>query len=106
VKFKDFVMAMKNMIFTEDEARSVVEVLKEKSSAIHDLLQKVRDLGWGERRLLKKQNGKRCCQISYIGVRLRCCILSLGDFFQLVPACFACRKQLSAVCAAICHPVG
>ncbi|KFR14637.1 Kinectin, partial [Opisthocomus hoazin] len=40
VKFKDFVMAMKNMIFTEDEARSVVEVLKEKSSAIHDLLQK------------------------------------------------------------------
>ncbi|XP_050752830.1 kinectin isoform X4 [Gymnogyps californianus] len=40
VKFKDFVMAMKNMIFTEDEARYVVEVLKEKSSAIHDVLQK------------------------------------------------------------------
>uniref|UniRef100_A0A663LTW4 Kinectin 1 n=1 Tax=Athene cunicularia TaxID=194338 RepID=A0A663LTW4_ATHCN len=40
VKFKDFVMAMKNMIFTEDEARCVVEVLKEKSSAIHDVLQK------------------------------------------------------------------
>nr|XP_021155883.1 kinectin isoform X3 [Columba livia] len=41
VKFKDFVMAMKNMIFTEDEARCVVEVLKEKSGAIHDVLQKV-----------------------------------------------------------------
>ncbi|XP_035407025.1 kinectin isoform X2 [Cygnus atratus] len=40
VKFKDFVMAMKNMIFTEDEARCVVEVLKEKSGAIHDALQK------------------------------------------------------------------
>ncbi|NXN06557.1 KTN1 protein, partial [Indicator maculatus] len=40
VKFKDFVMGMKNMIFTEDEARCVVEVLKEKSSAIHDVLQK------------------------------------------------------------------
>nr|XP_047922148.1 kinectin isoform X6 [Anser cygnoides] len=40
VKFKDFVMAMKNMIFTEDEARCVVEVLKEKSGAIHDVLQK------------------------------------------------------------------
>lgn len=40
VKFKDFVMAMKNMIFTEDEARCVVEVLKEKSGAIRDVLQK------------------------------------------------------------------
>ncbi|KFQ58707.1 Kinectin, partial [Pelecanus crispus] len=40
VKFKDFVMAMKNMIITEDEARCIVEVLKEKSSAIHDVLQK------------------------------------------------------------------
>ncbi|XP_009982191.1 PREDICTED: kinectin-like, partial [Tauraco erythrolophus] len=40
VKFKDFVMAMKNIIFTEDEARRIVEVLKEKSSAIHDVLQK------------------------------------------------------------------
>ncbi|XP_071601332.1 kinectin isoform X12 [Heliangelus exortis] len=40
VKFKDFVMAMKNMIFTEDEARCIVEVLKDKSSAIHDALQK------------------------------------------------------------------
>ncbi|XP_074765293.1 kinectin [Athene noctua] len=40
VKFKDFVMAMKNMIFTEDEARCIVEVLKEKSGAIHDVLQK------------------------------------------------------------------
>ncbi|NXJ79584.1 KTN1 protein, partial [Trogon melanurus] len=40
VKFKDFVMGLKNMIFTEEEARCVVEVLKEKSSAIHDVLQK------------------------------------------------------------------
>ncbi|NWI53358.1 KTN1 protein, partial [Calyptomena viridis] len=40
VKFKDFVASMKNMIFTEDEARCVVEVLKEKSGAIHDFLQK------------------------------------------------------------------
>ncbi|XP_032775774.1 kinectin isoform X6 [Strigops habroptila] len=40
VKFKDFVMAMKNMIFNEDEARCIVEMLKEKSSAIHDVLQK------------------------------------------------------------------
>ncbi|NXR09045.1 KTN1 protein, partial [Semnornis frantzii] len=40
VKFKDFVMGLKNMIFTEDEARCIVEVLKEKSSAIHDVLQK------------------------------------------------------------------
>ncbi|KFQ21635.1 Kinectin, partial [Merops nubicus] len=40
VKFKDFVMGLKNMIFTEDEARCVVEVLKEKSSAVHDVLQK------------------------------------------------------------------
>lgn len=36
---------MKNMIFTEDEARCVVEVLKEKSGAIHDVLQKVNDGG-------------------------------------------------------------
>ncbi|KAM9015823.1 kinectin isoform 8-T8 [Ara ararauna] len=40
VKFKDFVMSMKNMVFNEDEARCIVEMLKEKSSAIHDVLQK------------------------------------------------------------------
>ncbi|XP_062433543.1 kinectin isoform X7 [Rhea pennata] len=40
VKFKDFVMTMKNMILTDDEARCVVEVLKEKSTAIQDALQK------------------------------------------------------------------
>ncbi|XP_033917189.1 kinectin isoform X4 [Melopsittacus undulatus] len=40
VKFKDFVMSMKNMIINEDEARCIVEMLKEKSSAIHDVLQK------------------------------------------------------------------
>ncbi|NXY42574.1 KTN1 protein, partial [Ceuthmochares aereus] len=40
VKFKDFVMSAKNMILTEDEASYIVEVLKEKCSAIHDVLQK------------------------------------------------------------------
>ncbi|XP_017594351.1 PREDICTED: kinectin isoform X7 [Corvus brachyrhynchos] len=40
VKFKDFVTSMKNMVFSEDEARCVVEALKEKSGAIHDFLQK------------------------------------------------------------------
>ncbi|NXG43046.1 KTN1 protein, partial [Psilopogon haemacephalus] len=40
VKFKDFVMGLKSMILTEDEARCVVEVLKEKSGAIRDVLQK------------------------------------------------------------------
>ncbi|XP_067319189.1 kinectin isoform X7 [Anolis sagrei] len=40
VKFKDFLLAMKNMIFTEDEALSVVELLKEKSNVIQDVLQK------------------------------------------------------------------
>lgn len=39
-------MAMKNMIFTEDEARCIVEVLKAKSSAIHNILQKVNDCHW------------------------------------------------------------
>ncbi|XP_077775444.1 kinectin isoform X6 [Podarcis muralis] len=40
VKFKDFFLAMKNMIFTEEEALSVVELLKEKSNVIQDVLQK------------------------------------------------------------------
>ena len=46
-------MAMKNMIFTEDEARYVVEVLKEKSSAIHDVLQKVNDREWRGEKTVK-----------------------------------------------------
>uniref|UniRef100_A0A8C0J3X7 Kinectin 1 n=1 Tax=Chelonoidis abingdonii TaxID=106734 RepID=A0A8C0J3X7_CHEAB len=41
VKFKDFLLAMKSMIFTEDEALCVVELLKEKSSVIQDALEKV-----------------------------------------------------------------
>lgn len=53
MKFKDFVMAMKNMIFTEDEARCVVEVLKEKSGAIHDVLQKVNVPGHGGEKAVK-----------------------------------------------------
>ncbi|KAJ6657993.1 hypothetical protein lerEdw1_001652 [Lerista edwardsae] len=40
VKFKDFLLAMKNMLFTEEEALCVVELLKEKSNAIQDVLQK------------------------------------------------------------------
>ncbi|XP_066485877.1 kinectin isoform X1 [Tiliqua scincoides] len=40
VKFKDFLVAMKNMLFTEDEALCVVELLKEKSNVIQDVLQK------------------------------------------------------------------
>uniref|UniRef100_A0A8C0J563 Kinectin 1 n=1 Tax=Chelonoidis abingdonii TaxID=106734 RepID=A0A8C0J563_CHEAB len=40
VKFKDFLLAMKSMIFTEDEALCVVELLKEKSSVIQDALEK------------------------------------------------------------------
>ncbi|XP_077180102.1 kinectin isoform X7 [Paroedura picta] len=40
VKFKNFLSAMKNMAFTEEEALSVVELLKEKSNVIQDVLQK------------------------------------------------------------------
>ncbi|XP_062974250.1 kinectin isoform X8 [Elgaria multicarinata webbii] len=40
VKFKDFLLAMKNMIFTEEEALSIVELLKEKTNVIQDVLQK------------------------------------------------------------------
>ncbi|XP_058018968.1 kinectin isoform X4 [Ahaetulla prasina] len=40
VKFKDFILVMKNMIFTEEEAMNVVELLKEKSNAIQEILQK------------------------------------------------------------------
>ncbi|KAJ7345407.1 hypothetical protein JRQ81_001357 [Phrynocephalus forsythii] len=40
VKFKDFLLAMKGMIFTEEEALSVVDLLKEKSNVIQGVLQK------------------------------------------------------------------
>ncbi|KAM3853757.1 kinectin isoform 3-T3 [Vipera latastei] len=40
VKFKDFILVMKNMIFTEEEVMNVVELLKEKSNAIQEILQK------------------------------------------------------------------
>ncbi|KAM6462564.1 kinectin isoform 14-T15 [Liasis olivaceus] len=40
VKFKDFILIMKNMIFTEEEAMNVVELLKEKSNVIQEVLQK------------------------------------------------------------------
>nr|XP_042697277.1 kinectin isoform X9 [Chrysemys picta bellii] len=48
VKFKDFLLAMKSMIFTEDEALCVVELLKEKSSVIQDALQKVSTASKGD----------------------------------------------------------
>lgn len=41
MKFKDFILVMKNMIFTEEEAMNVVELLKEKSNAMQEILQKV-----------------------------------------------------------------
>lgn len=41
VKFKDFMVAMKTMLFTEEEALCLVELLKEKSNVIQDILQKV-----------------------------------------------------------------
>ncbi|XP_029454117.1 kinectin isoform X6 [Rhinatrema bivittatum] len=40
VRFKDFLTAMKSMMFTEDEALCVVELLKEKSSAVQDVIHK------------------------------------------------------------------
>ncbi|KAM4690641.1 kinectin isoform 2-T2 [Rhinophrynus dorsalis] len=40
VKFKDFLVTMRNMIFTEDEAMSVVEMLKDKSSAVQEIIHK------------------------------------------------------------------
>ncbi|XP_053881018.1 kinectin isoform X6 [Malaclemys terrapin pileata] len=48
VKFKDFLLAMKSMLFTEDEALCVVELLKEKSSVIQDALQKVSTASKGD----------------------------------------------------------
>ncbi|XP_030070989.1 kinectin isoform X5 [Microcaecilia unicolor] len=40
VRVKDFLVAMKNMIFTEEEALRIVELLKEKSNAVQDAIQK------------------------------------------------------------------
>ncbi|XP_043839156.1 kinectin isoform X3 [Dromiciops gliroides] len=40
VKFKDFLLSLKTMIFSETEALCVVELLKEKSGAIQDALKK------------------------------------------------------------------
>lgn len=41
VKFKDFLMSLKTMIFSEDEALCVVDLLKEKSGVIQDALKRV-----------------------------------------------------------------
>lgn len=86
---------MKNMIFSEDEARCVVEVLKEKSGAIHDFLQKVNDCGvggvrGGRQNLLNKQELEEV-----LSDQLCQCDLSLGDSFQLLCACLACSSELS-----------
>ncbi|XP_075782388.1 kinectin isoform X4 [Pelodiscus sinensis] len=48
VKFKEFLLTMKSMIFTDDEAFCVVELLKEKSSVIQDALQKVSTASKGD----------------------------------------------------------
>ncbi|XP_077624640.1 kinectin isoform X8 [Crocuta crocuta] len=40
VKFKDFLLSLKTMIFSEDEALCVVDLLKEKSGVIQDALKK------------------------------------------------------------------
>uniref|UniRef100_A0A8C8TR83 Kinectin 1 n=1 Tax=Peromyscus maniculatus bairdii TaxID=230844 RepID=A0A8C8TR83_PERMB len=40
VKFKDFLMSLKTMMFSEDEALCVVDLLKEKSGVIKDALKK------------------------------------------------------------------
>nr|XP_033806716.1 kinectin isoform X2 [Geotrypetes seraphini] len=40
VRVKDFLLVMKNMIFTEEEALHIVELLKEKSNAVKDAIHK------------------------------------------------------------------
>ncbi|XP_056403030.1 kinectin isoform X3 [Hyla sarda] len=40
VKFKDFIATMKNLIFSDDEAMSVVEMLKEKSRSVQEIVNK------------------------------------------------------------------
>ncbi|KAG8449422.1 hypothetical protein GDO86_016174 [Hymenochirus boettgeri] len=40
VKFKDFLVTMKHMVFSEDEALSVVDMLKGKSSAVQEIIHK------------------------------------------------------------------
>ncbi|KAM6170760.1 kinectin isoform 12-T12 [Erethizon dorsatum] len=40
VKFKDFLLSLKTMMFSEDEALCVVDLLKEKSGVIQDVLKK------------------------------------------------------------------
>ncbi|XP_070275347.1 kinectin isoform X3 [Myotis yumanensis] len=40
MKFKDFILSLKTMIFSEDEALCVVDLLKEKSGVIQDALKK------------------------------------------------------------------
>lgn len=96
VKFKDFVMAMKNMIFTEDEARCVVEVLKEKSGAIHDVLQKVNVCGYGVEKAFKwvESGGDTVKWAHGCCVAISALWLWKTFFFQLVCACFYMQKAV------------
>lgn len=41
MKFKDFLLSLKTMVFSDDEALCVVDLLKEKSGAIKDALKQV-----------------------------------------------------------------
>uniref|UniRef100_A0A6I8RYW1 Kinectin 1 n=1 Tax=Xenopus tropicalis TaxID=8364 RepID=A0A6I8RYW1_XENTR len=41
VKFKDFLLTLRNMVFTEEEALSLVDALKAKSNAVQDIVHKV-----------------------------------------------------------------
>ena len=41
MKFKDFLLSLKTMVFSDDEALCVVDMLKEKSGAIKDDLKQV-----------------------------------------------------------------
>ncbi|KAE8587112.1 hypothetical protein XENTR_v10021863 [Xenopus tropicalis] len=40
VKFKDFLLTLRNMVFTEEEALSLVDALKAKSNAVQDIVHK------------------------------------------------------------------
>lgn len=41
MKFKDFLLSLKTMMFSEDEAVCVVDLLKEKSGVIQEAFKKV-----------------------------------------------------------------
>ncbi|XP_078515984.1 kinectin isoform X15 [Lissotriton helveticus] len=55
VKFKDFLLSMKSMVFTDDEAHSILDLLKDKSSIVHDTLQKASKCDSGAAQLLQEK---------------------------------------------------